>query len=274
MPLTDDQVAQFQRDGFLVLPRILSAEQVGRARAAVERLFRGECTLDRRPPEYRRPLPPRPRHGTTNHTVNGRLLDGDLWEISTDARLGEMAARLLGTESLSLMEDQLIEKGPGGPPVAMHQDAPYLTFLRSWDVINLWIALTDVAEESAPLLCIRGSHLWPVAAKPRHFTDGGDGDLMEVVTAARPQGEPVDVVPVLVPAGGGAFFGALTMHGSPRNRSSGARYAYTLHYAAAECRADPSRWPSNYEPYIVAGITDESRIESAFMPVVYRASGR
>jgi phytanoyl-CoA hydroxylase len=270
--LRTDQIAQFHRDGFLVLPRILSEEQVRRARAAVDRLFRGECTHDRRPPEHRRPLPSRPRDGTTNHTVNGRLLDGDLWEISTDARLGEMAARLLGTASVSLMEDQLIEKGPGGPPVAMHQDAPYLTFLRNWDVINLWIALTDITAESAPLLCIRGSHRWPVAAKPRHFTDGDDAGLMEVVAGARPEGEPVEAVPVLVPAGGGAFFGALTMHGSPRNRSFGTRYAYTLHYAAAECRADTSRWPSNYEPYVVAGITDESRIASAWMPVVYPAA--
>jgi ectoine hydroxylase-related dioxygenase (phytanoyl-CoA dioxygenase family) len=172
------------------------------------------------------------------------------------------------------MEDQLIEKGPGGPPVAMHQDAPYLTFLRSWDVVNLWIALTDVTAESAPLLCIRGSHRWQVSPQPRHFADGEDVDLMEVVAAACPEGEAAEVVPVVVPAGGGAFFGALTMHGSPRNRSQGTRYAYTLHYAAAECRADTSRWPPNYEPYLVAGIEDGGRIASPFMPVVYPAAAR
>jgi hypothetical protein len=267
--MTPEQIGQFERDGFLIVEGLLTAEEVERAHRALYRLFRGECSGDRRPPVFRRPLPPRPEREVTNHMVHGRLLDDDLWQIATSARLGKMAAALLRTRSVSLMEDQLIEKPPGGPPVAMHQDAPYLPFLRSWAVINCWIALTDLTEDSAPLLVLRGSHRWPVAAKPRHFADGGEADLMEVVESARPPGAAFDPVPLLVKAGDGAFFGALTMHGSPANRSQRTRYAYTLHYAAEECRADTSGWPANYEPWMVEGIPDGGRIASASMPVVY-----
>ena len=154
----------------------------------------------------------------------------------------------------------------------MHQDAPYLTFLRSWEVINCWIALTDLTTDSAPLLVIRGSHRWPVAPRPTRFADGDEVDLMEVVEAGRPPGVAAEVVPVVVPAGSGVFFSALSMHGSHRNRSDRPRYAYTLHYAPEECRADTSRWPANYEPYMVEGIPDGGRITTPFMPIVYPAS--
>ncbi|HZP84389.1 MAG TPA: phytanoyl-CoA dioxygenase family protein [Chthonomonadaceae bacterium] len=270
MSLTPEQIAKFHEDGFLALDRILTEAQVEKARAAVHRLFRGEYTHDRRPPEYRTPRRVYKEGETVaRHTVNGRFLDADLWDISTDPRIAEMAAQLLDTPSLSLMEDQLVEKVPGGAPIAMHQDAPYLTFLRSWDVMNLWISLVDLTIDMSPLLCIRGSHKWPVSAKPKHFADGTDADLMEVVSDACPPGETAEVVPVLVPAGGGAFFGALTMHGSECNRSDKTRYAYTLHYAAETTTADIHRWPANYEPYVVEGIADGGRVTSKFMPIVY-----
>src|SRR5437868_6634382 len=102
MKITDQHVRQFEEDGFVVLDRILTDEQVEKARAAVHRLFRGEITCDRRPPAYRRPLSRRPETQATNHTVNGRLLDNDLWEIATDPRIAEPAAALLRTSGVSL----------------------------------------------------------------------------------------------------------------------------------------------------------------------------
>src|SRR5437870_1951419 len=158
---------QFDEDGYVIVDRILTSEQADRARAALVRVFRGEYSGDRRPPEFRRPLSTFPEDSPApKHLVNGRLVDEYLWELSTDRRIAETAATLLRTSSLSLMEDQLIGKAPRSGPIAFHQDAPYLTFLRSWDMINCWIALTDTTRETSPLLCIRGSHKWPLSPKP------------------------------------------------------------------------------------------------------------
>jgi len=270
MILTDEQLRQFDEDGYIVLDKILTDEQVEKARAALERIFRGEYTCDRRPPEYRTPLRVYPEQSpVAKHMVNGRLLDDDLWQISVDSRIGEIAAKLLRTRSVSLMEDQMIVKSPGGKPIAFHQDAPYLTFLRSWDVINCWIALVDVTIDMSPLLYIKGSHRWPVSAKPTHFSDGGEDDMMEVVEAARPPDAALEIVPVTVRAGGGAFYGALMMHGSKPNYSNRTRYAYTLHFAAEEARANTAHWPANYYPFVTEGVEDGGRIVSKFMPVVY-----
>ena len=40
--ITTRQIEQFQTDGFLILERFLSADEVTRARARFEPLFRGE----------------------------------------------------------------------------------------------------------------------------------------------------------------------------------------------------------------------------------------
>jgi phytanoyl-CoA hydroxylase len=273
MSLSSDQACRFHEDGYLILDRILAPEQVERALAAMRRLFRGEIVSDQRPPEFRRPLPHFPEHSeVAKHMVNGRLLDRELWEISVDPGVGEMAATLLRTRSVSLMEDQLFAKSPGGRPIAMHQDAPYLTFLRSWEVVNCWIALTDVTLEMAPLLFVRGSHRWGPAPMPSRFSDGEEGDLMEVVEAVRPAGAAVETVPVVVPAGGGAFHHSMMLHGSERNRSDRTRYAYALHYAGEEVRANTAHWPGNYEPWMVAGIEDGGRLVNRWMPVVFGRS--
>lgn len=60
MRLTQQHVRQFEEAGYVILDRILTDEQVERARAAMERIFRGEYTADRRPPEYRTPRPKTP----------------------------------------------------------------------------------------------------------------------------------------------------------------------------------------------------------------------
>jgi ectoine hydroxylase-related dioxygenase (phytanoyl-CoA dioxygenase family) len=274
MSITSEQLRQFEEDGFLILDQILTAEQTEQTLAAVHRVFRGQYTHDRRPSEYQNRFPSYPEHSEiAKHWVNGRLLDDALWDISTDPRLGAMAATLLQTPSVSLMEDQLFEKTPGGRPVAMHQDATYLPFLRTWDVVNCWMALTDTTEDMAPLLLIRGSHKWGLVEKPTKFSDGDEEDMLEVVEAVRPPGAKVEMVPTVVPAGGGVFHHARMIHGSHCNHSNRTRTAYTLHYAAESCRVRTGRWPANYEPYVVDGLKDGDRLTTPYMPIVYSAKG-
>ncbi|RIK41719.1 MAG: phytanoyl-CoA dioxygenase family protein, partial [Chloroflexi bacterium] len=40
--ISPEQVTQFQRDGFVILDQILTPDQVARANAALDRIFRGE----------------------------------------------------------------------------------------------------------------------------------------------------------------------------------------------------------------------------------------
>lgn len=268
MQITEQQIEGFHEDGFIILDRILADEQVTRAREAVERCFQGEYNCDRRPQEYRHELS-RLEEGETKigQIIHGRLLDSDLWDIMTSAHIGQILAALMRTSLVSLTEDQLFKKPPHSPPIAMHQDYPYQTFARNSDLTTCWIALTDLTPETSPLEYIRGSHKWPTAPMPSHFSDGSETDYFEAAEPFRKPGEEFDVTQVIVPAGGGAVHFTKTTHGSPENASSEPRLAIAMHHAMESCRADTSKlmWHSS----MWEGVEDGGAVANEYMPIVY-----
>lgn len=266
MLLTAEQIEQFDRDGYVIVDRILSPEQVRRGRDAMARIYAGTISHDRRPEGFRNPVQ---QWGTdrVKHYVHARLLDGEFWDIATDARPAQMAAELLQTSSVSLTEDQLLEKPGGGRPLAMHQDYSYWSFSDIPRMTTCWIALNDVTPEMGPMRIIKGSHRWPLAPTPTNFAGGSEEEMMEVIEKARPAGAKVEVVDVLVPAGGGSFHHAMTMHGSTGNVSANPRHAISLHYAAQECRCTGPR--QCWGPYMWEGIETGDRIANRWMPVTY-----
>lgn len=266
MHLTPQQIAQFQLDGFLILDRILSPEQVVKARAAEDRIYAGEFTQDLRPADRRRPIPTWPAD-RTKHYVHARFLDRDFWDIATAPVPARMSAEVLGTSSVALTEDQLLDKPPGARPLAMHQDYSYWGFADVPQMTTCWIALNDSTSDLGPMQFIRGSHRWPLAPTPTNFSGGDEDTIMEAAEKVRPAGAKMELVEVVVPAGGGSIHHAMTLHGSRGNRSNRTRHAISLHYAAAECRCVDQR--KTWEPWMWEGIGDGDRIANRWMPVVY-----
>lgn len=121
-------IEQVARDGYTIIPGLMLQDQVERARAAMGRVYRGEHDDDRRPPRIRKPVIALGSEDSVHWVLNARVLDRDLWNIATDPALGEAAATLLGTPSVSIVEDQLLAKPAGGLPVKVHQDYSYWPF--------------------------------------------------------------------------------------------------------------------------------------------------
>src|SRR5579872_5479402 len=108
MNISDEQLLQFEEHGFLIVEQILAVAQVQRMLDAMERLRRGVCNRDIRPPAQRKVFTPFGTDSSFLTYFNPRVLDADVWEIATDGVLGCTAARLLRTPSVSLIEDQLL----------------------------------------------------------------------------------------------------------------------------------------------------------------------
>ena len=79
-----------------------------------------------------------------------------------------------------------------------------------------------------------------------------------------------EIVPVEVPAGGGAFHDGRTWHGSDSNRSDRPRRAVVAHCIAADAHFHPSEVSPVYSRYKRAG--DEAMDES-FFPVLWTRNG-
>jgi phytanoyl-CoA hydroxylase len=268
MNVLPDQVDAFGRDGVVVFERLLSPSDVDRVLAAMARIYRGEYNADRRPPRVRTRLAPLGNERSVHWMLNSRILDSDLWSVATDARLGRIAATLMRSESASIVEDQLLAKPPGGVPVNIHQDYAYWPFSTSTRMITCWIALVDITLEMGPVEVIRGSQTWGRAPRPSELivgsNEGFEGSLASV---AHP--DKLDFVPVVVPAGGGAFFHSLSFHGSRENRSSRWRRAMSLHWASSECRANLAEVRHHDYPYFFARLQNGGPLVNKYMPQVF-----
>jgi len=268
--ITTDEVARFERDGFVVVEDILDSMQVTRVLAAMDHVHRGKYTLDRRPANLRKPLAHLGRGESIRWYLNARILDGDLWTIVTDPRLGAMAAALLRTPSISIVEDQLLDKPGPGLPCSFHQDYGYWLFSTSTQMITCWIALVDMTLELGPLQLIPGSHRWGHRSNPRELIVGSEDTWMEAVERARPATEPAgELASACVRAGSGVFLHCLTFHGSPANKSTSCRRAFSLHWAGEDCKVDRLKLTDYTYPYFFAGIPNGGRVINKYMPLVY-----
>jgi phytanoyl-CoA hydroxylase len=274
--LGSQQIEQFDRDGFLIVERLLDTEDVERVRAAMDRILAGEYRGDRRPPALRsRHHPVFGEMHTTHWVLNSRLVDETIWSIVTRSEIGGAVAALLQTDSVSVVEDQLLDKPGGGSAVASHQDYRYWQFSTSTRMATCWIALDEMSRDLGPVEVIPGSHRWGQHAATRSLADDfreaidGGNVYLEVAEALRPPETELKFVPVLVPAGGGVFFHSLTVHSSQANRSDRRRRALSIHYASAECRIDLTKTVDQAFPYCFARLMNGDRLVNTYLPQVY-----
>lgn len=143
-PLTAEQIAQFRRDGFIKLERVLAPETLAHFGAEITRLTI-ELNTEKRPLEQR-------------STYDRAFLQVmNLWESSPlvgrfvmGQRLGRIAAELLEVAGVRLYHDQSLYKEPGGGITPAHADQYYWP-LASDRTITAWIPLQAVPVEMGPL---------------------------------------------------------------------------------------------------------------------------
>jgi ectoine hydroxylase-related dioxygenase (phytanoyl-CoA dioxygenase family) len=258
----------FTSDGFVVVDRLLSPDDVLRVRDAMDRVYRGESRLDRRPAAHRRSIPRLGDDESVRWVQNGRLLDPELWRIATLPATAGFVAHLLGEPSVSAIEDQLLDKPPGSAPVAMHQDYAYWDYSTSANMATCWLALTPMTVEVGTLHMVAGSHEWGLCPRPQALVKAADVDWCDAAQQALPPRAELAPAPVLVPAGGAVFFHSLTFHGSPRNRAATTRGAFSIHYAGAECRLARSGLGDNNYVFCFDGLRDGDPLVNEYFPPV------
>ena len=269
MELSEQQVRQFEQDGFLIVEGLIDDNQIERISAAMDRVYRGTYNRDIRPGAVREPVKPFGTTSSVQWVLNARLVDGDLWNMATDPVLGCAAASLLRTSAVSVVEDQLLDKPNQGAPVNLHQDYSYWRFSTSVNMLTCWIALSNMSEEMGPVEMARGSHRWGFAARPRELIHGSNEEYLAVAQSVKPPEATFDFVPALLKRGGGVFFHGLTFHGSRGNSTSKTRRAISLHWAAAECKLDRTKLLDYDHPYLFSGLRQGDRLSNKYIPEIY-----
>lgn len=222
--LTEQQIADFERNGFIHGIKILSGEQVDILNDELVRLQ--SLNEDERKLFY---------HYESNESEDpNRVLFHAIgaWRLTPGfhdllwAPAFRMAAYQLLGQSYRLFHDQLFCKpARHGGVVAWHQDFSYWTFTKPMHHLTCWIGLDDANTENGCLYYVPGSHKWgllPITGLT------GDMNAVREVLDQRQMEQFDRRVANELKRGYASFHHPLIMHGSYENSSDRSRRAVVL----------------------------------------------
>lgn len=253
--LNREQIDDFWRDGYVVAPNAVTAEQLRRLRDDVRAWVEesrahdapfGEPTVDGRPrfdmgEEH---CAERPALRRIN---NPSEISAHYDEVMRDSAMPDMVADLIGPD-VKYHHCKINLKLPGTRTVVRyHQDFSYTPHTND-DIVTALLMLDDVTEENGCLMVVPGSHRGPQYSLFDGAAFTGFLDAKEEETLKKEE------VPVIGRAGDACLMHTRLVHGSAANRSAARRGLFICVYTAAD--AFPiarNPMPSTLEGTIVRG---------------------
>jgi phytanoyl-CoA hydroxylase len=267
MTLTTEQSAQYDRDGFLVIPDFADARSCEALRTRAEELVRDFDPSDiisvfstreqnRRSDDYFLNsgdkirfffeedafLPDGTLKQSKEQSINkiGHALhdlDPVFNEFSRSPKVEQLVSDL-GINRPLLLQGMYIFKQPNiGGEVTCHQDSTFL-YTEPQAIAGLWFALEDATVENGCLWAIPGGHA--VGLKSRWLRNESGGMKFDVFDSSPWPEEKL--VPLEVKQGTLIILNGMLPHKSLANRSPKSRHAYTLHVISADSRYPETNW--------------------------------
>lgn len=219
-PISDEQVAQYQRDGHILLDNVLEAACIPPYKAAIE------ATVAERNKETRA-LQDRDTYGKAFlQTTNLWQHNAKVAEYVTAKRFAGIAARLMGVQRVRLYHDQALFKEAGGGITPWHQDQHYWP-LATNSTITMWMTLADIDADMGTLRFASGSHVEGYLGDIP-ISDESEAQLKAFVERRGFRLQQADAMK----AGAATFHSGWTLHSAPPNFSERMRPAMTVIYFA------------------------------------------
>ena len=214
--LTREQVAGFNRDGYLKGIQIFSEQESADIRRYFDELLARTLAAG----------------GDSYSISTAHLRYGRVYDLLTNPRIVACVKDLVG-EDVIAWGSHFFCKMPGdGKRVSWHQDAGYWPLTPS-KAVTAWLAIDDADVENACMRFIPGSHLY--GHLTYHLSEDDEANVLnQTVADVEKLGEPVNVE---LKAGEISIHSDLLLHGSEANRSSRRRCGLTLRYCPADVRA-------------------------------------
>ena len=229
--LTSQQLEQYERDGYLVVEKLIDPDRV---RALAERL-REYTHGDRATTGLRVQVEPKVERGELKvaqrgdgiRKVEGLVEHDDLFAaLGSDPAIVGPIAQIVGPD-VKMFRNAALLKPPGvGSSKGVHQDAPYWP-IEPMSECSCWFAIDDATPENGCMALLPGAH--KLGTLPHvHVTDDYVVEEGRYATG--------DLVLAPLKAGGGVLFHALLPHYTAANSSGSWRRAIALSYMSAQSR--------------------------------------
>ena len=213
--LSPEQLAHYNREGYVKGLRLFSEEEIAGPRAFFDAILARV----------------RAQGASSYSIISAHMKYGAVWDLITHPRITAVVEDILGEELVG-WGAQFFCKLPGdGKIIAWHQDASYWPLTPS-RTATVWLAIDDADVENACMRFVAGSH------HQGHLTfrpsDPGEQNVLnQTVENAEQYGTVVDVE---LQAGQVSIHSDLLLHSSKANTSQRRRCGLTLRYCTPEVR--------------------------------------
>lgn len=269
--ITDEQVAFYRENGYLIVENALSTDEVEELRRETVEICRGTYGPIRNgfthsPDETDDEVIQRYLCIHFPHKISEIMYRYLAHPVIVDA-----LTKVIGP-NVKCMQSMLFVKSAGKPGQAWHQDEDFIP-TRDRTLTGAWMALDDATVENGTLWLLPGSHkpgvLWPQEQQNDERFD------CTVESYGFPYRDE-DAIPVNVKTGAIVFFNGYLLHRSlPNYAKSGYRRVLVNHYMSAESLLPWTKFEEGMrfaiadyrdivmiagkDPYAYKGITDIAR---------------
>jgi len=233
--LTQPQMDQFHRDGYLVVQDFLTPQELAAAKSGIERVCREQSALRKDKGGFNLE---KEGGDAFDHTKDAlrpgmlRKIQGAVFyvpavrEVFTSQKMIDCMQDIMDSPSIYYHSSKVMFKpARGGSPKPWHQDAAYWKDYEPSQV-TVWIAIDDATEENGCVWAIQGSHKLGLVPHVHRELQVPESEI-----------DLKKAVPVPVKPGGLLIFHSLVLHMSKANTSDKPRCAIICDY-------DPSPNPS------------------------------
>lgn len=250
--LTENEIAAYQKDGYIGVEDVLSAAEVEELRRVTDefvensrQVTQSDDVYDLEPdhsaaaPKLRRIKSPIEAHEVYRNTLcHEKILD--------------IVSQLIGPSIWTNGNKLNMKTGGGGSPVEWHQDWAWYPFTND-DLLAVGVCIDDMTEENGCLLGIPGTHKGPIL--DHHM----DGHFAGAVT--EPGFNDSGAKKIEVKAGGISIHHVRVLHGSLPNLSPNPRRLLLFQYCASD--AWPLRgveWDEYVKSHVRGEPTNQPRV--------------
>ena len=244
--LTESQLSEFDRNGFVNGGKILDDVELERLTLALDEM------IDRGPDGFLE---------TEQSPVSFKNISGNnerpvwqivnVWEASEafkflvyNSDIVRGVSQLTQENDLMVWHDQIQYKpAEYGGSTSWHQDAPLWPIIRPMTPVSAWIPFDDAGLENGCMWMVPGSHKW--GNQIEFLRKQGElrtlNEFKNIKGFNPPEHAETRLVkPVAWPIRRGevSFHHSLTWHGSPLNQSTEPRRAIAIHYMTGKAKFD------------------------------------
>jgi ectoine hydroxylase-related dioxygenase (phytanoyl-CoA dioxygenase family) len=258
--LVSQNIAQYQRDGHILLRGVASAEEIAAYRPAINGAAERFNTQTRAIEE-------RDTYGKAFlQIMNLWTRDEAVKRFTLAHRFAKIAADLMGVGGVRIYHDQALFKEPGGGPTPWHQDQYYWP-LDTDNTITMWMPLVNIPEEVGSMTFGSGSQELGYLGE-FEISDESEAMFNNIIAE---NGLRLTNYGALS-AGDATWHSGWTLHGAPGNPTSLMREVMTIIYLADDTRISEPDNPHRADDLKswMPGLKPGDMAASPINPLVYR----